>query len=109
MNAELIRRAYAAIEDKTPMKTDCGLLCGAACCGVDADGQGGVCLMGPEKEALQDISWGRIDHDSHMDAPMLMCTAMCERSLRPFLCRIFPVTKSERKSILKFMRNRTSA
>jgi len=91
MNMDLLLRAYEAIGEKTPMKTDCGALCNAACCGVDADGQGGVCLLGPEAEALKEIDWGRIEHVAHMDAPMLMCTAMCERNLRPFLCRIFPL------------------
>ena len=91
MNAELIRRAYDAIGDFTPMKTDCGAVCGAACCGVDADGQGGVCLLPPEAEALKEIEWGEILHDVHMNAPMLMCKDICDRSLRPFLCRIFPL------------------
>lgn len=91
MNAELIRRAYAAIGNQTPMKNDCGLLCGAACCACDEDGQGGVCLLDSEAQALKKIQWGHIDHDARMDAPMLMCTSMCDRELRPFLCRIFPL------------------
>lgn len=91
MNTELLRRAYATIGETTPMKTDCGSLCSAACCAADEDGQGGVCLLSPEREALQDVDWGRIDHDPQMDAPMLMCTDMCKRDLRPFLCRIFPL------------------
>jgi len=92
MDMDLIRRAYAAIGDKTPMTTDCGALCSAACCSVDADGQGGVCLLEPEKENLQGVSWGRIDFEPVMNAPMLMCTGMCRRELRPFLCRIFPLS-----------------
>jgi len=91
MNMELIQRAYAAIGSLTPMHTDCGLMCGAACCDTDADGQGGVNLLPGEEAQLEEISWGKIDRDPHMDAPMLMCTDMCERSLRPFLCRIFPL------------------
>ena len=91
MNRDVLERAYAAIGDLTPMKTDCGALCAAACCFADADGQGGVCLLAPEEAALQGISWGRIDFEPMMNAPMLMCTGMCDRSLRPFLCRIFPL------------------
>ena len=91
MNIEILRRAYAAIGETTPMKTDCGALCNAACCAVDEDGQGGVCLLAPEKEALQGISWGKIDFEPMMNAPMLMCSGMCDRELRPFLCRIFPL------------------
>ena len=91
MQLERIHAAYQAIADKTPLRTDCGQLCGAACCQTDADGQGGVCLLPGETQQLKDIGWGKIVHDEQMDAPMLMCTGMCERELRPFLCRIFPL------------------
>ena len=92
MDFEILHRAYAAIGEATPMKTDCGALCAAACCKTDADGQGGVCLLPGEEKQLEGIAWGKVDHEPMMDAPMLMCTGMCDRSLRPFLCRIFPLT-----------------
>ena len=91
MNMETIRRAYETIGEKTPMESDCGALCSAACCFTDSDGQGGVNLLPGEEAQLQDIDWGKIDRDPHMDAPMLMCTDMCDRDIRPFLCRIFPL------------------
>ncbi len=86
-----IQKIYAASGDATPMKTDCGAICGAACCHTDDDGKGGVALLACEREILQDISWGEIGRDASMDAPMLMCSGMCDRDLRPFLCRIFPL------------------
>lgn len=91
MDQERIARAYSAIGEFTPMKSDCGKLCGAACCAADADGQGGVCLLDPEAAALRQIDWGKIEYEPGMNAPMLMCTGMCDRTLRPFLCRIFPL------------------
>ena len=91
MQFETIQKAYQAIADKTPMRTDCGMLCGAACCATDEDGQGGVCLLPGEEKQLSDINWGKVVHDDQMDAPMLMCTDMCNREIRPFLCRIFPL------------------
>ena len=91
MNIEIISRAYEAIGEKTPMESDCGALCNAACCFTDEDGQGGVCLLPGEEKQLEGIDWGEIDHDAQMDVPMLMCTDMCEREIRPFLCRIFPL------------------
>ena len=91
MNIEIIRRAYDAIGEKTPLENDCGSLCSAACCETDSDGQGGVNLLPGEEAQLQNIAWGYIDRDPHMDAPMLMCTDMCDREIRPFLCRIFPL------------------
>ena len=98
MNMEIIRRAYEAIGEKTPMESDCGALCSAACCFTDEDGQGGVNLLPGEEAQLQNIDWGKIDRDPHMDAPMLMCTDMCEREIRPFLCRIFPLCPVTGKS-----------
>lgn len=91
MQTDTILRAYQAIAEYTPMRTDCGQLCSAACCQTDADGQGGVCLLPGEETQLKDISWGEIVHDEQMNVPMLMCSDMCERELRPFLCRIFPL------------------
>ena len=88
MNGEILLKAYEAIGETTPLATDCGALCSAACCKTDADGQGGVCLL-PGEEAC--AAWGEIIHDSHMDCPMVMCSGMCRREARPFLCRIFPL------------------
>ena len=82
---------YAAIGDTTPMRTDCGALCGAACCKPDSDGQGGVALLPGEAELLADIRWGAIERDEAMGAPMLVCLGPCEREKRPFLCRVFPL------------------
>ena len=82
---------YAAIGETTPMRADCGALCGAACCQPDSDGQGGVALLPGEAELLRGIRWGTIARDESMDAPMLVCSGPCEREKRPFLCRIFPL------------------
>ena len=90
MNPENLRRAYAILGDLTPMTTDCGLLCGAACCRTDEDGQGGVHLFPGERERLEDCDWGRIRPSGL--APMLVCDRPCERDRRPLGCRIFPLT-----------------
>ena len=91
MNADLIYEAYAAIGGFTPLKTDCGSLCRAACCRPDEDGQGGVALLPGEAELLEGVDWGSIERDEAMDAPMLVCSGPCEREKRPFLCRVFPL------------------
>ncbi len=90
MDASTIMRAYAALGDLTPMLTDCGLLCSAACCRPDEDGQGGVHLFPGERAALGDCAWGRIVPGGL--APMLVCEGPCERDRRPLGCRIFPLT-----------------
>ena len=90
MLTEYLLRAYEAIGEETPMLSDCGLLCGAACCQADSDGQGGVFLFPGEAEYLQDSSWARIL--PHAFAPMLICAGHCDRTRRPLGCRIFPLT-----------------
>ena len=91
MNRERILEAYAAIGAATPLVSDCGALCGAACCRCDDDGKGGVALLPGEEALLVGINWGHIERDGAMDAPMLVCDAPCERERRPFLCRVFPL------------------
>ena len=87
MDREILTRARAAIGDRTPMLADCGLLCGAACCQTDADGQGGVYLFPGERALLGDCGWGRIIPAAL--APMLVCDDACDRELRPLGCRSF--------------------
>lgn len=91
MNPARILEAYAAIGAATPMLTDCGALCGAACCRPDGDGQGGVALLPGEEDLLSGIAWGHIERDAAMGAPMLVCDGPCQRERRPFLCRAFPL------------------
>lgn len=88
MNPETLWRAKALLETETPLKTDCGALCGAACCRTDADGKGGVYLFPGERP--DEMPWGAVQADDF--APMLMCETPCDRAARPFACRIFPLT-----------------
>lgn len=90
MQSELLLRAREMIGELTPLLSDCGTLCGAACCRPDEDGQGGVYLF-PGEEALPGgYPWGRVDRDAF--GPMLVCDGMCDRDRRPLACRIFPLT-----------------
>lgn len=91
MQTETILRAYAAIGESTPLCSDCGALCSAACCLPDEDGQGGVDLLPGEEILIGDVDWMERTHDAHMDAEMIRCKAMCAREKRPFLCRVFPL------------------
>lgn len=91
MSPEVILRARAIIGDLTPMVTDCGALCGAACCHPDADGQGGVHLFPGEAAMMEDCEWvGSILMAGF--APIMTCEGRCDREERPLGCRIFPLT-----------------
>ena len=91
MNDELLERAYRRVGGLTPMLTDCGALCGAACCRADADGQGGVFLFPGEAMRLADRRWVEAVRPGGI-APVMMCDGTCERDARPLGCRIFPLT-----------------
>lgn len=90
MNPSIIEDACRALGEHTPMLNDCGLLCGAACCKPDADGQGGVYLFPGEEALLKGCDWARIVETPF--APMLLCDGVCNRDERPLGCRIFPLT-----------------
>lgn len=98
MNPDILRRARALLEDVTPLRTDCGLLCAHACCLPDEDGQGGVYLFPGEKPLTGD--WGEIVPEEILPgvpADMLICRGACDRRLRPLACRIFPLTPIRKK------------
>ena len=76
----MYERLYHLFEDVTPLKTDCGSLCGAACC--KGDDRTGMLLFPHEETALRVIeSEGR---------RYAVCEGRCERKDRPLSCRIFP-------------------
>lgn len=86
---ENLLKAYDIIGSLTPLATDCGELCGKACCSPDEDGQGGMLLF-PGERALCEGGWCRID--SAPEGDILTCLAPCPRDARPLACRIFPLT-----------------
>lgn len=96
MNTDVLLRARALLEGRTPMLSDCGALCGAACCLPDADGQGGVHLFPGEQALLQGCGWCRVVAGDI--APIMLCEGSCVRSARPLGCRLFPLTPVRGKS-----------
>ena len=99
MNAKsltnLINDAYGIIGNLTPLKkADCGKLCGKECCKGD---ESGMLVFPGEEIILEGMPGFRIEEIEYMDTPgikLLLCDGECERALRPFACRIFPVAPS---------------
>lgn len=87
---QLIVTARELLADPTPLKTDCGILCGAACCAPDEDGQGGVWLFPGEEALYRECGWAEIVNGDF--APMLLCRGTCPRGERPLACRFFPLS-----------------
>jgi len=83
--------ARKMLENLTPLKTDCGALCDAACCHPDEDGQGGVTLFPGEAALYEGAAWARVA------GGVLTCGGRCPREMRPLGCRIFPLTPYRKK------------
>ncbi len=90
---ETLKKARALLEKVTPLTTDCGLLCGHACCKPDEDTGDSVWLFPGEEET--NYAWGEITDVllpvAKVRAKSLYCTSFCEREKRPFQCMIFPL------------------
>lgn len=78
----------------TPLRQDCGRLCGGACCQSDEDGQGGMLLF-PGEEALYATlpdGYSLSKDDSVLPGALLLtCDGTCHRAERPLSCRLFPL------------------
>ncbi len=81
--------ARALLSDVTPLKSDCGRLCGGACCQPSTEETQGMLLF-PGEEAL----YAGLDGYRVLDCAegkLLICAGHCRREERPLSCRIFPL------------------
>ena len=88
MMMELLK-AMGLLAEVTPLRTDCGRICGSACC-RSLDGEETGMLLFPGEEALYehktDVSIRRTTAGY-----MLVCNGSCDRNSRPLACRMFPL------------------
>lgn len=94
MNAtDTVLAARALLEDLTPLKTDCGRLCAAACC--QGDDKTGMLLFPGEDALFASCSFGRtVDARFELagkGVKLFVCSGRCERKNRPLACRLFPL------------------
>ncbi len=84
--------ARELMKDVTPLKRDCGRICGAACCRPDEDGRGGMLLFPGEEKYYSGGEWYRLEPtDDVTGARLLVCSGTCPREERPLACRLFPL------------------
>lgn len=69
------------MENLTPLKADCGQLCGGACC--KGDSNTGMLLFPGEESSLTVI-------EGENGQRLAVCNGTCDRDSRPLSCRIFP-------------------
>ena len=77
---KLYADANRILSDKTPLKKDCGLICGGECC--KGDNETGMLLFPFEKTTLNIIEKDGVR--------LAVCDGSCDRNERPLSCRIFP-------------------
>jgi hypothetical protein len=84
---------YRLLENTTPLRFDCGRLCGAACCRVSPE-LPGMYLFPGEEELLRGAP-GFALSDAELpgwrSVRLLSCAGTCDRDFRPLSCRIFPL------------------
>lgn len=85
---ESLNKLYELLEDVTPLRDDCGLLCGAACC--RGDGDAGMLLFPGEKEAFEGKEGYAVRNNASYGCDEVICSGACERAERPLSCRIYP-------------------
>ncbi len=97
MKAETIYKlCYAYLENVTPLRTDCGKLCGGACC-KESDVGSGMYLYPYEINAFsEDSDWFTLTqttekYDGVHPLILMECSGVCDRRKRPLACRIFPL------------------
>jgi len=94
--------AYEILDKSTPLKFDCGALCGRACCqnlpaDEEAGENSGMYLFPGEDLLLKDASFldiipAEFEFVENTQVLIATCNGKCDRSLRPLSCRIFPLT-----------------
>jgi Fe-S-cluster containining protein len=101
-DGDLVIAARDMLCDITPVRRDCGELCGAACCRDPQDGElMGMALFPGEKSLYAAKSdWYKLYFGMRGKSPLLVCSDACPRKERPLACRIFPLTPYGREGKL---------
>jgi hypothetical protein len=91
-----LRAAREELKDVTPLHSDCGRVCGRACCKPDETGENGMLLFPFEdrfyRKPIESFSFHLVPDDTlFKGGTRLICTGECPREHRPLACRIFPL------------------
>ena len=92
MKKILYRKAYRMLNNSTPLRFDCGLLCGSRCC--SGGSESGMHLLPGEEIMLRGLFPApevRSEELGGMHISFCVCKGKCDRRFRPLACRIFPL------------------
>ncbi len=79
--AKMYEKIFDIMGELTPLRADCGQLCGGACC--KGDENTGMRLF-PHEESTLNIK------ATESGDRLAVCSGTCDRAHRPLACRIFP-------------------
>ena len=86
---DAVKKARALLEEVTPLKSDCGRVCGARCCASLEGEETGMLLFPGEEDLYEDAEgWKLLPAGQEM---LLICPGTCRRQERPLACRMFPL------------------
>ena len=85
----VIKEARKQLAEITPLKSDCGRVCGARCC-VSLEGEETGMLLFPGEEDYYEGKEGWIIIPAGREL-LLICSGKCDRADRPLACRMFPL------------------
>ena len=85
----VLSEAREKLKELTPLKADCGRVCGARCCAPLEGEETGMLLFPGEAEAYAGKAGWKI-RDSAL-GPVAVCPGTCDRAERPLACRLFPL------------------
>ena len=85
----VLQAAREKLNSVTPLKRDCGRVCGAACCRPAGGEETGMLLFPGEEEAYSGRAGWTIRETAM--GPMAICPGACDRNERPLACRLFPL------------------
>lgn len=85
----MLEKARNLLENVTPLKTDCGRVCGGACCSSLEGEMTGMLLFPGEEDFYEDAEGFTMQP---VDGGLLLiCSGSCDRTQRPLACRLFPL------------------
>ena len=81
--------AREKLKDVTPLKRDCGRICGARCCrSLEGEETGMLLFPGEAEEYRGKPGWKVLEGGA---GELAVCPGTCERDDRPLSCRMFPL------------------
>jgi len=84
-----LRAAREELLEVTPLKRDCGKVCGARCCDSLEGEETGMLLFPGEEEACRNRPGWKLRETAR--GWLLICSGLCSREERPLACRMFPL------------------